>query len=66
MLTADGKVLTQHSLSRVPFVVAGTAFEGRTDALRDGELGLSDIAPTILKLLGMEQPAEMTGTSIVR
>ena len=66
MLTPDGKVLTQHSLNRVPFLVCGKEFEGRSGVLRDGEMGLSDIAPTVLKLLGMEQPREMTGTSIVR
>jgi len=66
MLTADGKVLTQHSLNPVPFVVCGQQFKGKTDVLRDEELGLADIAPTILKLLGIAQPTEMTGTSIVR
>ena len=66
MLTGEGKVSTQHSLNRVPFVVAAKRFEGKSDLLRDGDMGLSDIAPTILKLLGMEQPEEMTGRSIVR
>ena len=66
MLTPDGAILTQHSLNRVPFVVAGSAFEGKTDALAEGDFGLADIAPTILALLGVSQPEEMTGRSMVR
>ena len=65
MLDADGRILTQHSLSRVPFVVASRALEGRTDNIPDQDWGLADIAPTILKLMGIPQPAEMTGRSIV-
>jgi 2,3-bisphosphoglycerate-independent phosphoglycerate mutase len=65
MLTPDGAVLTQHSLNRVPFVVAGNTFSGRSDAVAEGDFGLADIAPTILALLGVDQPAEMTGRSIL-
>ena len=66
MLTAEGTPFTQHSLNPVPFIVAGTEFEGRSDALAEGDFGLADIAPTILALLGIEQPAEMTGRSMIR
>lgn len=66
MLGPDGSVLTQHSLNRVPFVVAGKAFEGQKNALIEGELGLADIAPTVLQLLKIEQPAEMTGRPIIK
>jgi 2,3-bisphosphoglycerate-independent phosphoglycerate mutase len=50
---------TAHTTNPVPFVltVAGAA-------LRDGG-ELSDLAPTILGLLGLDQPAAMTGTSLV-
>jgi 2,3-bisphosphoglycerate-independent phosphoglycerate mutase len=65
MLAADGAVLTQHSLNRVPFVVAGRDFENRTEALKTGQFGLSDIAPTVLDLLNIDQPSEMTGQSII-
>jgi len=69
MIAENGAVLTQHSLNQVPFVVAGEAFAGRHDAIApratDHEWGLSDIAPTILHLLGIPQPAEMTGQSII-
>ena len=65
MLAPDGAVLTQHSLNKVPFVVAGKSFAGQPDALRQGSFGLSDIAPTMLHLLGIPQPDEMTGRSII-
>jgi len=66
MLTPDGQVLTQHSLNRVPFVVAGQVFSGQKNALLEGDFGLADIAPTILDLLEIEQPAEMTGRSMLK
>jgi 2,3-bisphosphoglycerate-independent phosphoglycerate mutase len=66
MLGSEGRVLTQHSLNPVPFVVAGQEFEGRRDVLRAGDCGLSDIAPTILQLLNIQQPEEMTGKSILK
>jgi 2,3-bisphosphoglycerate-independent phosphoglycerate mutase len=49
----------------VPFIVAGQRFAGRSDVLAPGEHGLADIAPTVLKILGLPQPAEMTGQSII-
>jgi 2,3-bisphosphoglycerate-independent phosphoglycerate mutase len=66
MLDARDNVLTQHSLNRVPFVVAGREFAGRHDVLKDDDFGLADIAPTILQLLGIPQPAAMTGRSIIK
>lgn len=66
MLTSDGNVLTQHSLNRVPFVVAGKTFEKAENVLNEGDFGLADIAPTVLQLLNIEQPAEMTGVSIIK
>jgi len=65
MVDADGKVLTQHSLNRVPFIVASRALEGRLDRIPPGDWGLADIAPTILHLLGLPKPQEMTGRSII-
>jgi len=66
MLAADGNVLTQHSLNRVPFIVAGKAYENAENVVQSGNLGLADIAPTILQLLKISQPAEMTGRSIIK
>jgi 2,3-bisphosphoglycerate-independent phosphoglycerate mutase len=59
MLNDDGSVNTAHSLNPVPFIVTNGA-----DAL-DGEGILADVAPTALALLGIEQPAEMTGRSLL-
>jgi 2,3-bisphosphoglycerate-independent phosphoglycerate mutase len=60
MLEPDGSPDTAHSLNPVPFVVTA---EG---VVLDPEGGaLADVAPTALALLGMEQPAEMTGRSLL-
>ena len=65
MLAPDGKVLTQHSLNPVPFVVAAKRYAGAKDVLITGRHGLADIAPTILGLLGLSQPVEMTGRCLI-
>jgi 2,3-bisphosphoglycerate-independent phosphoglycerate mutase len=60
MLEADGvSPHTAHTTNPVPFVVTVKGAE-----VRDGEL--SDLAPTILALLGIQQPSEMTGHSLLR
>jgi 2,3-bisphosphoglycerate-independent phosphoglycerate mutase len=59
MLEDDGSVNTAHSLNPVPFIVT---VDG---AALDGEGILADVAPTILALLGIEQPPEMTGRSLL-
>ncbi|MCW3001279.1 MAG: 2,3-bisphosphoglycerate-independent phosphoglycerate mutase [Conexibacter sp.] len=58
MLEDDGSPDTAHSLNPVPVIVT---VEDLT--LRDGGV-LADVAPTILALLGIEQPAAMTGRSL--
>ena len=55
-----GQPYTAHTNLPVPFI-----YFGRKAAMREGGR-LCDIAPTMLKLLGMEQPKEMTGESIVK
>jgi 2,3-bisphosphoglycerate-independent phosphoglycerate mutase len=59
MLNDDGSVNTAHSLNPVPLIVTAGA-----DSL-DGEGILADVAPTALALLGIEQPAAMTGRSLL-
>jgi 2,3-bisphosphoglycerate-independent phosphoglycerate mutase len=59
MLEEDGSPDTAHSLNPVPFVVTVD------DARLDGEGILADVAPTVLALLGIEQPPEMTGRSLL-
>ncbi|MDQ2759118.1 MAG: 2,3-bisphosphoglycerate-independent phosphoglycerate mutase [Actinomycetota bacterium] len=59
MLEPDGSPNTAHSLNPVPLVVT---VPGLT--LRDGGL-LADVAPTVLALLEIAQPNEMTGESLI-
>jgi len=61
MIAQDGSPHTAHTLNPVPFILAGERFKG-TPVL-NGILG--DISPTILKALGIPQPAQMTGTSLI-
>jgi len=52
---------TAHTNNPVPFILCDSNFKGR---LRAGG-ALEDVAPTILALLGIDQPAEMTGRSLM-
>ncbi|WP_277053285.1 2,3-bisphosphoglycerate-independent phosphoglycerate mutase, partial [Zestomonas thermotolerans] len=57
---STGQAHTAHTCEPVPFIYVGK----RPLKVRDGGV-LADVAPTMLYLLGMEKPAEMTGTSIL-
>lgn len=61
--TSQGSVNTEHSNSPVPFYVIGNQFKGKRDILLDGNL--SDVAPTIMDLMGVQKPPEMTGRSLI-
>jgi 2,3-bisphosphoglycerate-independent phosphoglycerate mutase len=61
MLEDDGSPDTAHSLNPVPLIVT---VDDADIALRDGGI-LADVAPTVLALLGREQPAAMTGRSLL-
>ncbi|OFA32701.1 phosphoglycerate mutase (2,3-diphosphoglycerate-independent) [Glaciecola punicea] len=54
-----GVAHTAHTSEPVPFIYFGRAATTRNDGT------LSDVAPTMLHLMGMEQPTQMTGTPIV-
>ena len=58
-VNSDGTPNTAHSLNPVPIVVVSD----RVKAVHDGIL--ADVAPTVLALMGLEQPAAMTGHSLV-
>ena len=58
MCAEDGQPHTQHTVGPVPLV-----YVGRPATLRHGSL--SDLAPTVLKLMEIAQPAEMTGNALV-
>jgi 2,3-bisphosphoglycerate-independent phosphoglycerate mutase len=57
--SSTGQPHTAHTTDPVPFIVAGEKVRLRDDGL------LADVAPTVLALLDIEQPAEMTGTSLI-
>ena len=57
---ASGQVHTAHTTGPVPLVYVGK----RSVSLRD-DGSLSDVAPSLLTLMGLEQPGEMTGHSLV-
>lgn len=58
MLDKDNHIITSHSMSKVPFIVCDKKY-----SLKNGKL--SDIAPTLLYLLGKEKPKEMTGKNLI-
>jgi len=56
----DGSPMTAHTTNPVPFTLVG---DGAARLRTRG--GLADIAPTMLELLGIPKPADMTGTSLI-
>jgi 2,3-bisphosphoglycerate-independent phosphoglycerate mutase len=60
MLEEDGSPNTAHSMNPVPLIVTASG----VDSLRDGGV-LADVAPTVLDLLDVEMPPEMTGKSLI-
>ena len=58
-INADGTPNTAHSLNPVPIVVVSE----RVAKVKNGIL--ADVAPTVLDLMGIDKPAEMTGESLV-
>ena len=59
MYEEDGSPFTAHTTNPVPFCVVGYPCKLRENGR------LADIAPTMLKILGLPQPAEMTGESMI-
>ena len=59
MLDENDNVLTAHTTNYVPFIVTKKGID-----LVPGKLG--DIAPTILELMQIKKPIEMTGTSLIK
>jgi 2,3-bisphosphoglycerate-independent phosphoglycerate mutase len=60
MLEDDGSPNTAHSLNPVPFIVTVPDVRLREEGV------LADVAPTVLEILGIEQPKAMTGESMVQ
>jgi len=61
MKEPDGEPFTAHTTFPVPLILADDDFEG---SLKNGGI-LADVAPTMLEYLGINQPAEMTGKSLL-
>jgi 2,3-bisphosphoglycerate-independent phosphoglycerate mutase len=59
-----GEIDTEHSTNPVPFILINNRLDGKVKLRSGGVLG--DIAPTILELLELEQPKEMTGKSLIK
>jgi len=60
MINFDDTPNTAHTTNLVPCILIDSDFKH----IKDGKLG--DVAPTILKMMGLEPPPEMTGTVLVR
>jgi 2,3-bisphosphoglycerate-independent phosphoglycerate mutase len=60
MLDEDGNPFTAHTTSIVPLIITDKNIQ-----IREGGI-LADVAPTMLEYLGIEQPAEMTGKSLIK
>ena len=59
-MNADGSPNTAHSLNPVPCI---WVTDQKEKSLNSGVL--ADVAPTILDIMGVAQPAEMTGKSLI-
>lgn len=58
MLSDDNKMITAHTTNKVPFIVCNHNYN-----VQDGKLG--DIAPSILNIMNLPIPKEMTGNIII-
>lgn len=62
MLDENGNPFTAHTTNIVPFILCGKDLKDKT-LREDGKL--CDVAPTLLEVMGIEKPAEMTGKSLI-
>jgi 2,3-bisphosphoglycerate-independent phosphoglycerate mutase len=65
MLTEDGQPDTQHSANSVPFIIVSNNPSYRNLKLKSGGT-LKDVTPTILDILNIPKPQEMTGKSLIK
>ena len=56
----DGSPVTSHTNNKVPLILVGDKDAKLSEGI------LADIAPTLLELLGLEKPKEMTGNSLIK
>ncbi len=60
--TETGETITEHSANPVPFMIIGDAFKGKK--VSDGVL--ADVAPTILDIMDIPKPENMSGFSLLQ
>lgn len=65
-LYPDGTVHTGHTQNPVPFVLADFTIKDPQNWILEEQGELSDVAPTLLELLGLDKPSEMSGSSLVK
>lgn len=58
MIDEEDNIITSHTTNKVPFIICDENYQ-----VKDGKLG--DIAPTILKIMNLEIPKEMTGNTLI-
>lgn len=59
-INPDGTPNTAHSLNPVPFIYVT---DNNSATVKDGRL--ADVAPSILHIMGLEKPADMTGENLI-
>ena len=59
MINSDGSPNTAHTKNLVPIIIINSDFKNIKDGI------LADIAPTILKIMNINSPSEMTANSLV-
>ncbi len=64
MFYPNGEVCPAHGTNPVPFILVSNDKKLKSCKLKEG-MGLQDIAPTILNLMGIKKPKEMTGNSLI-
>jgi 2,3-bisphosphoglycerate-independent phosphoglycerate mutase len=60
MINDDGSANTAHTTNLVPCILVDAGFNG---TIKDGKLG--DLAPTILRIMDVDIPKEMTGNFLI-
>ena len=61
----SGEKESRHDINPIPFILVGAQFDGKKGS--PGEISgiLADIAPTVLELMDIQKPEEMTGQSLI-